>query len=195
MHRTIGVVIAATVIGIAGCSLGTRPGTAAPSVPAPTTAQTQPATAPPAPSSTGPAGSVSATPAPLASGSFLAKGGRVTLAAYPDGAAITGTLSYTDPQDSLDGFWVDLACMRATSGGLVMFGGTTTRTTFDGTPMGTRVALVLRPGNPVNGFIHHEYPDPPLATCPAFLGTILDFGDPAFDASVLEPIDGTVELP
>ena len=76
-----------------------------------------------------------------------------------------------------------------------MFGGTTTRTTFDGTPTGTRVALVLRPGSPVNAYIHHEYPDPPLATCPAFLETILDFGDPAFDASVLEPIDGTVELP
>lgn len=193
MHRTTAMVIAATVILAAGCSSGSRPATAEP--PASASGSTHPATPPPAPPSADHAGSASASPAPLAAGSFLAKGGRVTLAAYPDGAAITGTLTYTDPQDSLDGFWVDLACMRATSGGLVMFGGTTTRTTSDGTPTGTRVALVLRPGTPVNAYIHHEYPDPPLATCAAFLETILDYGAPEFDASVLEPIDGTVDLP
>ena len=100
---------------------------------------------------------------------------------------------YADPANRVDRFVIDLACARTTPGGLIQIGGTVTESKFDSEPKGSRVAIVLQRGSPVNAIIHSEYPDPPFASCQAFLQSIPDVGDPAF-MSVMEPIEGTIDI-
>jgi hypothetical protein len=135
----------------------------------------------------------SATPVPLAVGSFLSHGGQIELHATGDGQNVKGTMTYADPANAADRFAVDLACTRVTAGGLILIGGTVTDSAYDSEPKGSRVSIVLQRGTPVKALIHSEYPDPAFASCKAFLESIPDVGDAAF-MSVLEPIQGTITL-
>ena len=140
----------------------------------------------------------SASPAPLAVGSFQSHGANIELLAWGEGSNVTGTLIATDVAGETVGkFTLVLGCARTSPGGLVEIGGVVTEAVKyeDFAPKGARIAIVLQPGTPVRAFIHAEYPDPPKATCQAFLESILpDLGDPGFDSSILEPIVGTIEL-
>jgi hypothetical protein len=93
-------------------------------------------------------------------------------------------------------FVVDLACTRTTDSGLIVIGGPITDSTHvdDFGPEGSNVAIVLQRGSPVKAVFWLEHPDPHEASCPAFLESIPDEGDPGFQASGLEPIEGTIEL-
>jgi hypothetical protein len=104
-------------------------------------------------------------------------------------------MTYTDVGGEETGsFTVDLACTRTTDGGLVLIGGPVTDSTVDLAPEGANVAIVLQRGSPVKAEIWLEGPDPHEPSCPAFLETVPDLGDPGRDPSALEPIEGTIEL-
>jgi hypothetical protein len=140
-------------------------------------------------------GGVGGPPAPLAKGSFISHGGQIELDATGDGADVTGSMTYTDVGGEETGsFTVDLACTRTTDGGLVLIGGPVTDSTVDLAPEGANVAIVLQRGSPVKAEIWLEGPDPHEPSCPAFLETVPDLGDPGRDPSALEPIEGTIEL-
>ena len=140
-------------------------------------------------------GGVGGPPAPLATGSFLSHGGQIELDATGDGADVTGSMTYTDVGgQEIGAFTVDLGCTRTTDGGLVLIGGPVTDSTVDLAPEGANVAIVLQRGSPVKAEIWLEGPDPHEPSCPAFLETIPDLGDPGRDPSALEPIEGTIEL-
>ena len=139
----------------------------------------------------------SASPAALASGSFISHGAQIELYASGAGSNVTGSMTATDVGgDVIGSFTVDLACTRVTNSGLILIGGLVTDSTNydDFAPKGGRVAIVLQRGSPVKAFIHAEYPDPPGANCQAFLEGVPDVGDPGFEPSALEPIEGTIEL-
>ena len=59
---------------------------------------------------------------------------------------------------------------------------------------GSNVAIVLKRGSPVKAVLWLELPEPHEASCPAFLESIPDEGEPGFESSGLEPIAGTIEL-
>ena len=144
----------------------------------------------------GPSPTPSPSPSPLAVGSFISHGGQIELDATGEGSNVTGSMTYTDVNGAEIGhFAVDLACTRTTESGLIMIGGPTTDSTNvdDYAPVGSNVALVLERGSPVKAVIWFEYPDP-QASCPAFLESIPDGPDSAFEPAALEPIDGTLEL-
>ena len=85
---------------------------------------------------------------------------------------------------------------RTTDGGLILIGGPVSESTkvyVEDAPVGSNIAIVLQRGSPVKAYIEVEGPGPHEASCPAFLETIPDLGDPEHDAA-LEPIEGTVEL-
>jgi hypothetical protein len=114
----------------------------------------------------GPTATPSPSLAPLAVGNFDSHGGSIELDATGDGAAVTGTMTYTDVGGAdLGGFTVDLACTRTTDGGLIIIGGPVIESTKGYEP-----------------------------NCPAFLESIPDLGDPDRDPTALEPIEGTIEL-
>lgn len=137
------------------------------------------------------------SPTPLAVGSFSSHGGRIQLDATGDGSNVTGSMTYTDVGGADVGhFTVDLVCTRTTDGGLILIGGPVTDSTNvdDSAPTGSNVAIVLQRGSPVRAVFWLEHPDPHEASCPAFLDSIPDVGDPEFEPIGLEPIEGTVEL-
>ncbi len=134
-------------------------------------------------------------PTRLAVGSFTSHGAQVELDATGDGSNVTGSMTATDTGgDEPGSFTVDLACTRTTDSGLILIGGPVTESTNydDWAPVGSHVAIILKRGSPVKAFIHSE--DPPLASCPAFLDSLPDEGDPGFELSALEPIEGTIDL-
>jgi hypothetical protein len=145
-----------------------------------------------------PTATPSPSPAPIAVGSFSSHGGNIELEASGDGSNVTGSMTYADVGgEALGGFTVDLVCTLTTNGGLIMIGGPvidSTKGYVDDAPEGSNIAIVLQPGSPVNAFIHVEHPNPHEASCPAFLKSIPDLGDPDLDPGALEPIEGTVEL-
>ena len=144
----------------------------------------------------GPTATASPSPAPLAAGSFSSHGGNIELDATGDGADVTGTMTYTDTGGAdLGVFTADLACTRTTDSGLIVIGGpVTVSTNAEIAPEGSNVAIVLQRGSPVKAVFWLEYPDPHEASCPAFLESIPEEGDPGYEPGGLEPIEGTVEL-
>jgi hypothetical protein len=139
----------------------------------------------------------SPSPAPLATGSFISHGGQIELDATGEGSNVTGLMTYTDVGgEDIGHFAVDLACTRTTDSGLIAIGGRVTDSTNvdEYAPEGSNVAIILERGSPVKAVIWFEHPEPPGASCPAFLETVPDAGDSGFDPADLEPIDGTIEL-
>jgi hypothetical protein len=146
----------------------------------------------------GPGATPSPSPAPLAVGSFSSHGGQIELEATGEGSNVTGSMTYTDVGGAdLGGFTVDLACTRTTDGGLILIGGPIIESTkgyVESAPEGSNIALVLQRESPVKAEIWVEHPDPHEPSCPDFLETIPDLGDPGREPGALEPIEGTIEL-
>src|SRR5262245_46574486 len=141
------------------------------------------------PGSAGPGGPApSPIPTLLARGTFGSHGGTIELDATGGGNSVTGVMTVTEPEGPH--FTVDLQCARTTPGGLVMIAGDVTDSTHSYAPNGSGVGIIMHRGSPVAASMHFEHPDPPAATCLAFLPVDLA----AADQGGLEPIDGTVEL-
>jgi hypothetical protein len=133
------------------------------------------------------------SPSPLAAGSFISHGAQIELAAVGEGSSVTGSMTASDVGvGAVGGFTVDLGCTRTSQSGLILIGGVVTDSTNyeDWAPTGSYVAIVLRRGSPVSALLDSG----DGATCAAFLEGIPDEGDPAFDPSLMEPIDGTIQL-
>jgi hypothetical protein len=130
-------------------------------------------------------------------GSFGSHGGNIELQATGGGSNVTGSMTYADVGgEALGGFTVEIVCTRTTDGGLIMIGGPvieSTKVYVEDAPQGSNIAIVLQRGSPVKAYVEVEGPGPHEASCPAFLETIPDLGDPEHDAA-LEPIEGNVEL-
>lgn len=129
----------------------------------------------------------SPSPALLARGTFESHGGAVELEATGEGSGVTGIMTVSVSEG--DPWVVDLQCARTTPDGLIAIGGDATESTYDYAPKGTRVAIILQRGSPVEAVFWFEHPDPAQASCPAFLESVADDV-----ADHLEPIEGTVQL-
>jgi hypothetical protein len=146
----------------------------------------------------GPNATPSPSPAPLAAGSFISHGGQIELEATGEGSNVTGSMTYTDVGgEELGGFTVDLACTQTTDGGLILIGGPIIESRngyVESAPEGSNVAILLQRGSPVRAVFWLEHPDPHEPSCLTFLESIPDVGDPDFESTALEPIEGTIEL-
>jgi hypothetical protein len=87
-------------------------------------------------------------------------------------------------------YTVDLGCTRIIDG-LLWIGGDVTKSTYSEAPAGTRAAIVLRRGSPVEAIFIWQMNDPRSASCQAFLDDMRALGDPA---PGLAPISGSVQL-
>ena len=164
--KLIAAAAALLVVAVAGCQ----------SVPGSGGTGAQPATA------------SSPSPALLASGTFRfpPMGAAVVLDATGEGSNVTGTMTVSNDEMS---FTVDLDCALTTEDGRILIGGDTTESTFDDTPKGTRTAIVLKPGSPVQAIFAWQGTDLVRApSCMAFLE------DMSAETNRLAPIAGTVEL-
>lgn len=131
----------------------------------------------------------SPTPALLARGTFVAKGFNTTLDATGAGSDVSGSLRITTSGGGVMN--VDLECER-TIAGMLWIGGDITDTTANmSATAGTRAAIVLKPGAPVEAVFIFQFDDPRSASCQAFFDDMISLGDVSVD---LEPIGGTVEL-
>jgi hypothetical protein len=130
----------------------------------------------------------SPSPALLASGTFRfpPMDAAVVLDATGDGSEVTGTMTVSNEAMS---FTVDLECALTTEDDRILIGGDTTESTFDSTPTGTRTAIVLKPGSPVQAIFAWQGSDLVRApSCMAFLE------DMSAETTGPAPIEGTVEL-
>ncbi len=133
-------------------------------------------------------------PVTLASGSFAAQFGSVTIDATVRGVSrlgqdvaapvVSGQMEVTSGGDR---FLVDLRCGRGSGDGLLWIGGSITDSTHEEAVEGARVAIVFEPGAPVRSVLWFETAER-AASCDAFI-----LGGPAA-AEFLEPIQGQVEL-
>jgi hypothetical protein len=141
-------------------------------------------------------GGVGSQPSPrlIASGTFLATVGggyTVDIDATGIGDSVTGTMT-VDHETNGD-YTVDLECAR-TIDGLLWIGGDVTESTNSNAPAGTRAAIVLKRGSPVEAIFIWQMDDPRSASCQAFFDDMLALGGTAEIQAGMEPIVGTVEL-
>jgi hypothetical protein len=147
------------------------------------------------PASGGPGGQPTIAPSPspalLARGTFTALGGgfNVDLDATGGGSSVTGSMSVTGDSD----FTVDLECTR-TIDDLLWIGGDVLESTNSDAPAGTRAAIVLQRGTPVEAIFVFQFDDPQSASCQAFFDDMIAIGGTEDIQAGLEPIEGTVEL-
>ena len=146
------------------------------------------------PSTGGIGGPPAITPSPsptlLASGTFGALGFSVVLDAAGGASSVTGSMIVTDGASN---FTVDLECTRTTDAGLIWIGGDVTESAnWSDAPKGTRAAIVLKRGTPVQAVFVFQMEDPRSASCQAFFDDMIAGGVEPVGA--LEPIVGTVEL-
>jgi hypothetical protein len=135
-----------------------------------------------------PTSASSPAPARLASGNFRfpPMDAAVVLDASGAGSDATGTLTVSNDEMS---FAVDLECALRTEDGRILIGGDTTESTFDTTPKGTRTAIVLKAGSPVQAIFAWQGTDQARApSCTAFLE------DQSPDTVDLVPINGTIDF-
>jgi hypothetical protein len=128
----------------------------------------------------------SPTPSLLASGTFVVVGHNVVLDATGAGSSVSGTMRVVSPDDG--SFTVALACSRTIDGVLWIAGDVTESTSKRNAPLGTRTAIGLKPGSPVEGIFFFQGSDPPSASCPAFIDFKPGGGVQTY------PITGTVQL-
>ena len=129
----------------------------------------------------------SPTPSMLATGTFGFQGFSTTLDATGAGSNVDGSLRATGTGN----FTVDMQCER-TIDGLQWIGGDVTESSYSTAPKGTRAAIILKPGSPVEAIFMFQMNDPDSASCQAFFDDMLALGD---DINAgLDPIVGTIEL-
>ena len=135
----------------------------------------------------------SPSPTLLASGTFRAQVGggyTVDLDATGAGDNVTGTMAVSSESG---GYTVDLECTR-TIDGLLWIGGDVTESTNSNAPAGTRAAIILKRGDPVEALFAWQEDGPPSASCQAFFDDNIAI-DPTADLRAgMEPIVGTLEL-
>ena len=124
----------------------------------------------------------------LARGTFIAKGINTTLDATGAGSNVSGSMRGSNGEG---GFTVDLKCERTIDGLRWIGGDVTESTSLQNAPVGTRTAIVLKPGSPVQAVFVFQMSDPRSTSCLAFFDDMLKLG-PIVDG--LDPIVGTVEL-
>lgn len=140
----------------------------------------------------------SPSPALLARGTFTAQGVAVELDATGGASSVTGSMVVSPEAgyvgDTFDGdFTVDLECTR-TIDGLLWIGGDVTESTNSNAPKGTRAAIILKRGDPVEALFAWQEDGPPSASCQAFFDDNIAI-DPTADLRAgMEPIVGTLEL-
>jgi hypothetical protein len=147
------------------------------------------------PRSSGPGGPPTPAPSPtpslLARGTFSAKGINATLDAVGAGTSVSGKLTGSNSDGA---YTVDLQCER-TINGLRWIGGDVTQSTnLQNAPVGSRTAIVLKPGTPVQAIFVFQMQDPRSASCLAFFDDMLALVSQSELATGLEPIEGTVQL-
>jgi hypothetical protein len=131
----------------------------------------------------------SPTPTLLARGTFVLNGINTTLDATGTGSNVSGTLRGRDIDG---GFTVDLQCERTIDGLLWIGGDVSESTSLQNAPVGTRTAIVLKPGSPVEAVFAFQMNDPRSATCLAFFDDMLKLNGAPADG--LNPIVGNVQL-
>lgn len=130
----------------------------------------------------------------LARGTFTAQvGGGYTVDLDATGGASSVTGSMIVSHETNGGYTVDLECTR-TIDGLLWIGGDVTESTNSNAPAGTRAAIVLKRGSPVEAIFVWQMNDPPSASCQAFFDDMIAFGGAGELRAGMEPIEGTVEL-
>lgn len=135
-------------------------------------------------------GAPSPSPTLLARGTFKVVGTYdTTIDATGAGSNVSGTMTATSTEGA---FTVDLQCER-TIDGLRWIGGDVTQSTLlDNGPVGSRTAILLKPGSPVQAIFVFQMSDPQSASCQAFFDDMVGLGE---DINAgLEPIVGTLEL-
>jgi hypothetical protein len=138
----------------------------------------------------------SPSPTLLARGTFTATVGggyTVDLDATGGASSLTGSMIVSNPTSGR--YTVDLECER-TIDGLLWIGGGVTESTNSDAPAGTRAAIVLKPGSPVEAIFVYQMDDPLSASCQAFFDDmIIALGATGDELrSGMEPIEGTVEF-
>jgi hypothetical protein len=136
----------------------------------------------------------SPSPTLLARGTFTATiGGGYTVDLDATGAdsSVTGSMIVSHAANG--GYTVDLECER-TIDGLLWIGGDVTESTNSNAPAGTRAAIILKPGSPVEASFVWQMDDPPSASCQAFFDDMIALGGTEDSGAGMEPIDGTLEL-
>jgi hypothetical protein len=139
----------------------------------------------------GPGPTITPSPSPtlLAHGTFVAKGYSTTLDAVGAGSNVSGTLRASTSEEE---FTVDLHCERTIDGLRWIGGDVTASTSRENAPVGSRTAIVLKPGSPVKAVFVFQMSDPRSASCLAFFDDMLKVIGPA--DSAVDPITGTVQL-
>ena len=130
----------------------------------------------------------------LARGTFTAQVGggyAVDLDATGEDSSVTGSMIVS--QATKGGYTVDLECTR-TIDGLLWIGGDVTESTNSDAPAGTRAAIILKRGDPVEALFAWQMDDPPSASCQAFFDDMIALDPTADPRAGMEPIEGTVEL-
>ncbi|HET7471598.1 MAG TPA: hypothetical protein VFJ71_00605 [Candidatus Limnocylindrales bacterium] len=138
----------------------------------------------------GPTTTPSPSPSVLARGTFIVHGISTTLDATGTGSTVSGSMRGTSTNEG--DFTVELHCER-TIDGLRWIGGDVTASTYvQNAPVGTRTAIVLKPGSPVEAIFVFQMSDPRSASCQAFFDDMLRQLGPPDDG--LAPIVGNVQL-
>jgi hypothetical protein len=91
-------------------------------------------------------------------------------------------------------FTVDLKCERTINGLRWIGGDVTESTSLENAPVGSRTAIILKPGSPVQAIFVFQMNDPRSATCQAFFDDMLVIAPQSEIDAGLEPIEGTIEL-
>jgi hypothetical protein len=139
----------------------------------------------------GPGPTVVPSPTLLARGTFTIHGINTTLDAKGSGSSVSGSLTGSNSDGA---YTVDLQCER-TINGLRWIGGDVTQSTnLQNAPVGSRTAIVLKPGSPVQAVFVFQMQDPRSASCQAFFDDMLATAPQSEIDAGLEAIAGTVEL-
>ena len=131
----------------------------------------------------------SPSPSLLAKGTFTANGINTTIDATGSGSSVSGTLTGSNSEGA---YTVALKCERTIEGLRWIAGDVTQSTNLTNAPVGSRLAIVLKPGSSVQAVFVFQMNDPASASCQAFIDDMLALGDDI--ATGLDSIAGTIQL-
>jgi hypothetical protein len=137
----------------------------------------------------------SPTSAMLARGTFTAQVGggySVELDATGGASSVAGSMKVSS-HGTNTGYTVALECSR-TIDGLLWIGGDVTQSTYSDAPAGTRAAIVLKRGSPVEAIFAWQMNDPRSTSCQAFFDDMIATAGAGDIRAGLKPIEGTLEL-
>src|SRR5205085_7422747 len=131
----------------------------------------------------------SPTPSLLARGAFTVASYTTTIDATGAGTSVSGTMHASNGDGA---FTVALKCERTIEGLRWIGGDVTESTSPTNAPVGSRTAIVVKPGTPVKAIFVFQMSDAPSSTCLAFFDAMRVAGEDIPGA--VQPIVGTVEL-